>query len=589
MAGRSAVRVLAGAGVLATAFAASMPAAAAQSTTAAAALPAVMPVMKCEELATLDLSGSVGSRTRMTAAVAVGDATPAPYCRVTGFVEPAVNFEVRLPLTTWTQRFVQTGCGGLCGSVSIRLGNASGCVPADRGELALASTDMGHSGGMDGEFGKDPQRRIDFAYRGVHVTTLAAKALIRAFYGRPARYSYFTGCSDGGREALMAAQRFPEDFDGITAGAPAMNFTTQNTFYHGWNARKNAAADGTPVLTADTLPLLHKGAMKVCDAADGLEDGLISDPISCQFDPGVLRCRDDRPATACLTAAQVEAARALYGGARDADGNKLVLSGPLPGSELSWAGVFVPRAGSTRMMSPSIATAALKYLVYETNPPPTYTLADLQFTRESFVQATRLHGVYDTTDPDLRAFAGRGGRLILWHGMADPHISPLNSVAYHAAMTRVMGAEQVEAFARLYLFPGGDHCAGGEGPFDMDLLGPVMAWVERGTRPFGIVAARRTGGRPGPMAGIPPDAASPGPANEPAPARVVRTRPVFPYPLTTRYNGSGSIDAAANFGPGPVAPVAEERLNWLGATFYAPGQQRWCTADATTLTCRAQR
>jgi feruloyl esterase len=551
------------------------------------ALPVVAPVTACEKLSDLDLSGSVGALTRITAATPVTDAKPSPYCRVTGHVEPAVNFEVRLPLASWTQRFVQTGCGGLCGNVDIRLANAEGCGPADRGELALASTDMGHAGGMEGDFGKDPQLRVDFAYRGVHVTTLAAKALIKAFYGQPAKYSYFSGCSDGGREALLAAQRYPEDFDGITAGAPAMNFTTQNTFYHGWNARKNTTADGTPVLTADVLPALHRAALQACDAADGLEDGLVGDPFGCRFDPGVLACRSDRTQAACLTPAQVDAARAIYAGARDAAGNKLVLGGPLPGSELSWAGVFVPRPGSTRLMSPSIATGALKYLVYESNPSSSYGLADLQFTRESFTETTKLHGLYDATNPDLSAFARRGGRLILWHGMADPHISPLNSVAYHTAMTRVMGAAAVEQVARLYLFPGGAHCGGGEGPFDMDLLSPIMAWVEQGTPPFAIIASHRTGGRSGPVAGLPPGMPPPGAPAEGMPTRVDRTRPAFPYPLTTKYNGSGSIDDARNFSPGPAAPVAADALHWLGASFYAPGQELWCQGEGTTLRCRS--
>jgi feruloyl esterase len=575
---------------IATAFAAGAPIPSAQTPTVAyvpAALPVVMPVTACEKLSDLDLSDGVGALTRIATATPVIDAKPSPYCRVTGYVAPAVNFEVRLPLTTWTQRFVQTGCGGLCGNVNIRLANADGCQPADRGELASASTDMGHSGGMEGDFGKDPRLRIDFAYRGVHVTTLAAKALIKAFYGQPAKYSYFSGCSDGGREALMAAQRYPEDFDGITAGAPAMNFTTQNTFYHGWNALKNTAADGTPVLTADTLPALHEAAVHACDGADGLEDGLIGDPLGCRVDPGMLECRGDRAAAACLTPAQVEAARAIYAGARDAAGHKLVLGGPLPGSELSWAGVFVPRPGSTRLMSPSIATGALKYLVYDTNPPSSYRLADLQFTRESFAQTTKLHGLYDATNPDLGAFARRGGRLILWHGMADPHISPLNSIAYYTAMTRVMGAATVEQFARLYLFPGGDHCGGGEGPFDMDLLSPIMAWVEQGTQPFAIIASHRVGGRGGPPAGIPPAMPPRGAPSEGTPSRVDRTRPAFPYPLTTRYNGSGSIDDARNFGPGHVALVDPGALQWLGASFYAPGHTLWCQGEGATLQCRS--
>ncbi len=540
---------------------------------APAALSVVAPVTDCARLAQADITGAVGAKTHITSATAITDGKPSPYCRVTGYVEPMVKFEVRLPQTAWTQRFVQTGCGGLCGNLNIRLGNAEGCYPADHGELALASTDMGHTGGMDGKFGeKDYRLRIDFAYRGVHVTTLAAKALIAAFYGRPAKYSYFSGCSDGGREALMEAQRYPQDFNGITAGAPAMNFTTQNTFYHGWNALKNTGADGKPILTADKLPILHQAALQACDAADGLKDGLISEPLSCNFDPGVVECKPGQDTKTCLTHAQAQTARDIYAGAHDSGGGKLVLSGPLPGSELAWAGVYVPFPGDGHIMSSMISTGSLKYLVYRKNPPEDYTLKDLQFTRESFASTTQLHGLYDATDPDLSDFAKNGGKLILWHGLADPHISPLNTIAYYTAMDRVMGEAEVRKFARLYLFPGGYHCGGGEGPFNVDLLSAIMAWVERGTAPFVLLASHQQGGATGPIAGMPPMPRA-------TPSGVDRTRPVFPYPQTAKYNGSGSIDDAGNFSLGPAEPVPAERLQWLGSSFYTPHYELWCVGD----------
>ena len=283
-----------------------------------AVLSTVAPVIECSTLVNADISSAVGAPTHITSATAVPAGQPAPYCDVKGSVEPQIQFELRLPLTKWTQRFVQTGCGGLCGHIDMGLDNDDGCLPATNGELALASTDMGHSGGMDGRFGeKDYQLRIDFAYRGVHLTTLAAKALMVKFYGQQPTYSYFAGCSDGGREALMEAQRFPNDFNGITAGAPAMNFTTQNTFYHGWNARVNTGADGKPILTADKLPLLHKAVLAKCDAEDGLKDGLISNPLACHFDPAVLECKASAAPGSCLTSAQVKVVRELYAGAHD--------------------------------------------------------------------------------------------------------------------------------------------------------------------------------------------------------------------------------------------------------------------------------
>lgn len=548
---------------------------------ALAALAAVRPVVDCAKLMDVDISGSVGAKTHITSAAAMLDAQPAPYCRVTGYVEPMNKFEVRLPTATWTQRFVQTGCGGLCGNLNIRLSNDDGCYPATHGELVLASTDMGHTGGNDGEFGeKEYQLRIDFAYRGVHVTTLAAKALIAKFYGQPAKYSYFAGCSDGGREALMEAQRYPDDFNGITAGAPAMNFVTQNTFYHGWNALKNTGADGKPVLTTADLPLLHRAIMEQCDAADGLNDGIISDPFSCHPDPSAVECKPGQSKDSCLSHEQVETARAIYAGANDGKGNKLVISGPLPGSELAWGGVYIPAsAEGGRTMSPGISAGTLKYLAYEKNPPSSYVLSDLAFTPESFTATTKLHSLYDATDPDLGPFAKRGGKLILWHGMADPHISPLNTVSYYNAMNQVMGESKVKDFSRMYLFPGGYHCGGGEGPFSVDLMSAIMAWVEKGAAPNALIASHTVGGPGGPGGPPSPNA---------APAKVDRTRPVYPYPLTAKYNGTGSIDDAANYSAGAANPVPAVELKWLGASFYTPHYETWCTGEGASMTCRSK-
>jgi len=544
-----------------------------------ASLRVVTPVVDCSALANADISRAVGAPVHITSASMVRDARPAPYCKVLGYVEPAVRFEVRLPSGSWTQRFVETGCGGLCGMLNVRLDHADSCAPARNGELALASTDMGHSsGGPEGAFGaKDYQLRIDFAYRGVHVTTLAAKALIARYYGQAQKYSYFSGCSDGGREALMEAQRYPEDFNGIAAGAPAMNFITQNTFYHGWNARVNTGADGKPILTADKLPVLHQAALATCDAADGLKDGLIGNPADCHVDPAAAACKPGEDTSACLTADQVRVARELYAGAHDAVGHKFVIGGPMPGSELAWAGVFIPFPGQDRVMSSGISTGTLRYLAYARNPPENFTLADFKFERASFEATTTLHALYDATDPDLAPFAAAGGKLILWHGWADPHISPLNTVAYYTAMERIMGSTAVSKFARLYLFPGGYHCGGGEGPFDFDLLTPLMAWVERDDAPGALVAAHSPG-RGGPPGG------TMGAAGKPD-----RTRPVFPYPVSARYTGTGSIYNAANFVAGEAQAVPAEALRWLGMGFYSARYEAWCTAKGTVMNCPASQ
>jgi len=579
-----------------------------------ALLSVVAPVAECGKLADADISAAVGAPTHITSAAAVENGKPAPYCDVKGYVEPAIKFEVRLPLAGWTQRFVQTGCGGLCGQLKIRLGNDEGCLPASHGELALASTDMGHSGGMDGQFGeKDYQLRIDFAYRGVHATTLAAKALVAKFYGQAARYSYFAGCSDGGREALMEAERYPNDFNGITAGAPAMNFTTQNTFYHGWNARVNTGADGHPILTADRLPILHKAVLDMCDAEDGLKDGLIGNPLGCRFDPAVVECKAGQDPASCLTSAEVKVARELYAGAHSANGEKLVINGLLPGSELAWAGVIVPNKGQDHAMGSMIATGTLKYLAYDKNPPLGYSLADLKFDAETFAATTKLHSLYDATDPDLTPFASVGGKLILWHGLADPHISPVNTIAYYTAMQELMGKPAVDKFARLYLFPGGYHCGGGEGPFNVDLLSAIMAWVENAHAPYALIAShaperafgmppagvplpdRLPMGAPGMPGGGPPPGAGPGNGpmsgppqdfTRPAAAKSDRSRPVFPYPLTAKYIGTGSIDDAKNFVAGTPDPAPASRLKWLGSGFYAAHYEQWCTGSGASMTCK---
>ena len=579
-------------------------------------LPPVAPVMDCAQLQRADFSAAIESPMKITSATAVANGQPAPYCRVLGYVSPQVEFEVRLPLSGWTQRFVQTGCGGLCGNTNVRVGNDAGCAPTQRGEVAVASTNMGHRASGDGMWAaEDPQLRIDFAYRGVHVTALAAKALIEKFYGQKPKFSYFAGCSDGGREALMEAQRYPEDFNGITAGAPAMNFITQNTFYHGWNARSNTGADGQAILTADKLLVLHAAAVANCDEADGLKDGQISDPRACRFDPAVTACKPGQDAATCLTAAQVDTARKLYQGAHDASGKQLVISGPQVGSELAWRGVYVPNGPGQGIMSEQISLDVIKYMAMPKNPPATYKLADFRFDQAMFDLIKPMHAIFDATDPDLAPFASAGGKLILWHGWSDPHISPLNTIAYYTAMRGLMGEDKVRGFARLFLFPGGYHCGGGDGPFNMDMMSAIMGWVERGGAPDKIMAAHTTGAESPGARRAPAAAAGPGPggpggpdgppggfqaaAQNPTreapgllpgtPGKVDRTRPVFAYPMVAVYTGSGSIDDAANFVAASPKTAQPEKFDWLGASFFTPHYEQWCGWSGMSFSCKSTR
>ena len=521
-------------------------------------LPVVAPAMDCAKLANAAVTMPDGVVVKITkAAVSNGRV---PYCGIRGAISSTIRFEAQLPLNNWSQRYLQLGCGGLCGSLRIMVGNASGCVPAQTGALVLATTDMGHEGSMGGEFGANAQARIDFAYRGVHLTAVAMKEIIRTFYGKPARYSYFSGCSDGGREALMEAQRFPGEFNGIAAGAPAMNFQLQNTFYHAWQARSNTGKDGQAILTAERLPLLHRAAVASCDAVDGLKDGQITDPRQCRFDPAKIQCPDGKSGADCLSAEEASAARALYAGAHAAEGQPLVIGGPQVGSELAWAGVFVPRKKDEPAMSAGAALSVLRYLAFE-EVNPAFALKDLVFDRETFERLRPMHTLYDATDTNLRPFGMHGGKLILWHGWSDPHISPINTIAYFETVQKQFGKAGTDEFVRLFLFPGMYHCNGGDGPSQFDVLTPLMSWVETGTAPAELLASSNAGASPD------------------------RTRPVYPYPAIANYRGTGSIDAAASFTatPGAVGPAT---YNWIGRSFISPGFHQPCAVHAGKVVCQ---
>jgi feruloyl esterase len=458
-------------------------------------LPFVAAVKPCADLTKVDMEAIGGAGSRVVSAGEV-DRNGVATCVVEGSMAPSIGFTALMPTRTWTGRYLQTGCGGLCGRTSLQVAAADGCVPVAAGGFAIASSDMGHAG-MGGDFGRDPQKRVDFAYRAMHLTALAAKRLMREYYGRDARYAYFNGCSDGGREALVEAQRYPDDFDGIVAGAPALNFQVQNGLFHAWQARSNTGPDGMPILVAPRLPVLHAAVVAQCDALDGAKDGILADPRACHVDLASITCTAGQATgTTCLSAAEAKTARRFYDGPRDAaSGARLTLGGPQPGSELSWAGVYVPASASQPIFSERITLDTLRHLSFPQNPPASFGLADVRFDAAWIERLRPLHALYDATNPDLSAFAAGGGKLILWHGWSDPHISPINTIAYHEAVGAQLGVEKRATFERLYLVPGMYHCGGGEGPSRLDLLTPLMAWVEQGVAP-GAVAVKPAGGGP---------------------------------------------------------------------------------------------
>jgi hypothetical protein len=515
-----------------------------------AALPIVTPRMDCAAMAGVDVTLAVGAGTGITSAVTTNTPAGYPICDVKGVIAPQIQFEVQLPTQTYRQRYLQTGCGGLCGSLAINAPGAVGCAPLADGSFATASDNQGHVGGgtADGNFGADPALRVDFAFRADHLTALAAKALIAAFYGQKPRYSYFDGCSQGGHEGLTEAQRFPDDFDGILSGAPASITTELNGFNQPWLARVNFDAAGRVILPASKLPALHNAVMARCDRIDGLVDGQLDDPRLCTFNPASLACPPNTDNDGCLTPAQVVVVKKIYSGAVDPRGRHLYPGGQPFGSELVWAGWMIPAnpaAPQSSTIAWRIGNGWVKYLAFEQNPPLSFTLNDLAFDQATFERVRRLAGLYDAIDPDLGAFRRKGGKLILWHGWADQAIPPTGTVAYYQAVQdRMGGLDATQRFARLFMFPGMYHCFGGTGPSSFDLLTSLLNWVESGVAPDRVVASM-----PG--------------------AQTPRTRPVFPYPLVARYRGSGSTDDAANFvAVSPKHPV-DDHYPWLGR-FDAP-------------------
>jgi hypothetical protein len=527
---------------------------ASESMSQSSALGVVKPSAACASLTSVDLvdiggvGSTIGSATEGTVTINGADVK---FCTVEGTLAPAVGFRVRLPVDTWTQRVLHIGCGGLCGSLSASVvpGTSYGCPLVQSGGFAISSSNMGHTN-ADAAWSQDPQKRVDFAYRGVHVTTLVAKKLTQAYYGQKEKYSYFVGCSDGGREGLMAAQRFASDYNGIIAGAPAFLFNTQNSLDHGWRARSNrdnGLSTGNVVLYPSKAAVLHKAVVAACDALDGQTDGLLTDPRLCHFDPATIQCAAGATDTSnCLTPTEVVTLNKVYNGPTDPTTGRRILVGPPQfGSELNWAGVWVPRTDTaTTSVGSDNFVGGARYVIFTDATPP--TLDQLEFT-EAFTSKLRTrHPLNDATSPDLSAFKAAGGKLLLWHGWADEHITPIGTIAHYEAMQRTMGQTNMDAFVRMYLAPGVAHCGNGEGLASMDMVSAMIAWVEQGTVPDAITTNRvdSTG-------------------------TVTSSRPMYPYPAVAKYNGTGDPNAVASYSKGTAlytAPVAD----WTGVDFYSP-------------------
>jgi hypothetical protein len=510
----------------------------------------------CESLAALALPNAKISAAQSVAAGAFAG-PPAPFsgedmsafykklpafCRVAVEAMPTadsdIKIEVWLPASGWNGKLQGMGNGGFAGQIDFpELGSA-----VSHGFAAVA-TDTGHSGNPTQAAWAmgHPEKVIDFGHRGIHEMTRVAKAAVRAFYGSSPLHSYFAGCSDGGREALMEAQRYPEDYDGILAGAPA-NY---------WTKLLSTAEVDTQALTLDPasfippakISAISDAVLAACDDIDGVRDGILNDPRQCRFNPASIECKAGEESDKCLSAAQAAALTKLYAGPHDAQ-MRDVFPGFLPGAEGGQGGWGVWITGP----APNKSLIALFGLGYFSNM--VYAKADWDyktFALEAGLKAAeeKTASALNATAPDLKPFQARGGKMILYHGWNDPAIPALNTINYFESVIGKMGQENVGSFLRLYMAPGVQHCGDGPGPDSFGQVGDwtqadpqhsayasLQEWVEKGVAPAEIIATKYA-------------------SNDPH-HRVQMTRPLCAYPLTAKYKGAGDTNDAANFACEPA-------------------------------------
>ena len=486
------------------------------------------PVIKCADMQ----AASFGSEVKIESAtlVAAGDSAP-EHCDVRGTIWPEAKFAIELP-TAWTSRFYMVGNGGTAGTISL------GAMDTGlRKGYATASTDTGHDAAKEplatfaypGPNNPNAERKlIDFAYQAVHETAVLAKQMIKAYYGEAPRYSYWVGCSTGGRQGMMEAQRFPEDFDGLVVGAPQLNATESNMRII-WNSQAQAGAGAIP---ASKLAALAEAIYKKCDGVDGLQDGLIDDPRRCAIDPArdLPKCAANADDATCFTAGQLDALAKIYGGVRNSAG-KIIFHGQVPGAEVlvrggrggaaarsGWEGVVLGAGNASVDRSVSY----MQYMFLDPRPGPSWEGAQFNFDTDPPKMKLAASQV-DAVNPDLRPLKQRGGKILHYHGWADPLISALTSVNYYESVLKYMGDKETKDFYRLFLVPGMFHCSGGVGCGNVDWFTPLADWVEKGVAPQRLIGSRGAGGQ------------------------TARTRPICGYPEGEKYKGTGSIEEAANF------------------------------------------
>ena len=433
------------------------------------------------------------------------------FCRVTATIEPSsdsdIKVEIWLPASGWNGKLQAVGNGAWAGVISY-----AAMAAALRGGYATASTDTGHAGnGGDASFAfNHPEKLVDFAYRAVHEMTVRSKLVIEKHYGSPPKVSYWNGCSTGGRQGLKEAQKFPEDYDGIIAGAPA-NYMTHLLSHSIWVAQASLK-DPASLIPREKYAAVHQAALDACDALDGVKDRVIDDPTRCRFDPKAIQCTGADAAT-CLTAPQVDAARKIYAPATNSKG-AVLFPGLEPGSEPGWSGL----AGSAPL---SIAATYFKYPVFKN---PDWDFKTLDFDKDVDMIDKQDGGLLNATDPNLRPFFSRGGKLLMYHGWTDQLIAPRNSINYYTSVVKAIGGvDKATESIRLFMVPGMAHCAGGDGTSTFDSMAAIEQWVEQKKAPAQIQASHMSNGV------------------------ADRTRPLCLYPAVAVYRGSGDTNDAANF------------------------------------------
>ena len=518
-------------------------------------LSVVKPQMSCEALAGARL-GDIASAHTAVGSAKIVETPKGAFCRVVSDVDPAIVVTTYLPAEHWTQRYYQAA-GLMAGPEGYP--TAGTCQPALDGEFVYASSNQRFTmvvGDHDKAGWKpDPQRRIDYAYRANHITALVSKALIRAYYGQGPRYSYFMGCSEGGREALEEAQRFPTDFDGISAGAPGLLDTAQESMFHPWKMRANLRADGTNILLPDKLKLLHAAVVARCDTLSGVHDDILEDPSACHFQPSTMQCAGGRADSSdCFTAEEVAAINRLYDGAHDANGHYFYW-GQQRGSEAFWS---YPASPTARNTNADVHTLQLAYILLPAASPELVDPEHVAFRQSDFDRAASLSPLFDAGDADLKAFAASGGKLILWHGISDNMIPVEATIAYYRAAVKTLGPSKAKAMLRAFFLPGVGHCGGGDGYDQIDALSALMSWVELRKAPTQIISGKASVTPHASASTAPSDAAFIKPYAKPTPP-LSATRPVFPFPAIARYSGTGDPNDAANYvaveRPGSFAPV----------------------------------